>query len=114
MPISVKVSKSSGREQQVELDAFPDSCPHCHYAGQQVALLGDNVHLKKPHSTEHELYVPMKCPRNQCGKPFFAVYEQPRFDHMHFAGHAYKLVAITPWTPIRHFRQPAVANIAPS
>lgn len=114
MSIRITIGRVDGREQQVELTSLPDSCPHCHYAGQQVPLSGERVHLKRPHSLEHVLYIPMKCPRHECGKPFFAMYEEPRFEHSHFAGHAYKLVALTPWTPIKYHRQSAVSSISPS
>lgn len=96
----------------IEVDQFPDSCPHCHYAGKQIFMESERVVTTRRYPRLKVVYLATRCPREECGKPAFAIYEEPA-DHMrHLSGDTYRLRSQTPWTPARHRRDAAVAAIS--
>ncbi len=109
----IKVGRSNGRDEYVQLGAAPDACPHCHYAGEQVVTNAQPVLLRRGIGQEHDLWLMMTCPRNACSKPYFAVFEEPSFNLRQFGETAYQWKRSTPWTPQTHQRHADISRISP-
>lgn len=107
----IKVRSADGSEEEIQIGPLPDGCPHCHHAGKQILAQAEMVWLRR--MQEHDLWVMMKCPRHQCGKPYFAVYEEPPFSLRMPGDDTYKWKYSTPWSPQKHQRNADIENISP-
>jgi hypothetical protein len=60
-----------------------------------------------------EFWVMMRCPRHECGKPFFAVFEEPPFDLGANLNRPYKFAYATPWSAQKTPRHADIEAISP-
>jgi hypothetical protein len=72
MDIHVRTKES---ETSAAIDQYPDTCPHCHYAGtfRQVYAAVDYL----------SAYLSFYCPRNDCGRYFVYEYDVDRYGEYH-------------------------------
>jgi hypothetical protein len=61
--MSVRLAiRHNGHQRDITVDLLPDSCPHCHYAGEQIRIQGESVVVKEYSAARvHIVYVGMKC-----------------------------------------------------
>lgn len=107
----IKVKRANCADELITLGAMPDACPHCHYAGKQIVANADVVWLRR--LQEHDLWLMMKCPRNECGKPYFAVFAEPPFSMRMPGDDTYKLNYVTPASAQKHQRHSDIQKISP-
>jgi hypothetical protein len=94
----------------VTIDQFPDRCPQCHYAGKQTRMLA--LPVQSHGGSSKTLWIGLICPVKKCGKPFFAVYEEP-FSPIGMYNPDYQYSHSTPMTPDTYQRDEVLAELSP-
>jgi hypothetical protein len=105
--IRVKLGTGANAE-VVTIDRCPDSCPQCHFTGKQEQFSSP---MEMPvGSLEPSLWIPMVCPVERCGRPYFAVYQRRHSPTSYEPDYTYWYA--TPYKPRPHDQNQAIAALS--